>query len=65
MPLHVVCHDITQLQVDAIINAASISLAKGSGVCGTTFAAACAESGKGLLQALFFCNQECGSNHNS
>ena len=46
MPFHIVYGDITQMQVDAIVNAASVSLKKRPGICAAIFHAA----GEHLLQ---------------
>ncbi len=46
MPFHIVYGDITQMQVDAIVNAASVSLKKRPGICAAIFHAA----GEPLLQ---------------
>ena len=47
MPFSIVRNDITQMQVDAIVNAANTNLQMGGGVCGEIFKAA----GKTSLQA--------------
>ncbi|HHT43528.1 MAG TPA: macro domain-containing protein [Firmicutes bacterium] len=52
MPFGIVRQDITTMQVDAIVNAANTSLARGGGVCGAIFQAAGPEEMDKACQAL-------------
>lgn len=52
MPLCIVRHNITHMQVDAIVNAANTELSMGGGVCGAIFTAAGAEAMQNACAAL-------------
>ena len=55
MPLEIVRNDITQMRVDAIVNAANEHLAMGGGVCGAIFAAAGVEKLSNACNQIGFC----------
>lgn len=52
MPLSIVRHNITQMQVDVIVNAANTGLTMGGGVCGAIFTAAGAQDMQNACAAL-------------
>ena len=54
MPFEIMRHDITNVKVDAIVNAANMALQMGGGVCGAIFRAAGAQQ---LQQANSVLNQ--------
>lgn len=55
MPFEIIRNDITQLEVDAIINAANEGLQMGSGVCGAIFKAAGVEELRQECNAIGHC----------
>ena len=56
MPLKIVRHDITRMNVDAIVTSGNTSLRPGSGVCGTIFRAAGIERLQKECQAIGGCS---------
>lgn len=56
MPLIIIRNDITQVNVDAIVNAANSALKRGGGVCGAIFAAAGSEQLRQACDAIGFCD---------
>ena len=55
MPLELIRNDITDLQVDAVVNAANSRLQRGGGVCGAIFARADAEKLQKACDRIGFC----------
>ena len=56
MPFQLVRNDITQMHVDAIVNAANERLARGGGVCGAIFAAAGPSEMQAACDAIGHCD---------
>ena len=56
MPLQIIRNDITQMHVDAIVNAANVHLVQGGGVCGAIFAAAGADELRAECDRIGHCN---------
>lgn len=56
MPLKIIRNDITQMPVDAIVNAANSALRMGGGVCGAIFAAAGADELQAECSRIGRCN---------
>lgn len=55
MPFKIVRHDITKMEVDAIVNAANSKLQRGGGVCGAIFEAAGPEDLQAACDAIGHC----------
>lgn len=56
MPLKIVRHDITKMEVDVIVNAANTALKRGGGVCGSIFSAAGADKLQAECDRIGRCN---------
>lgn len=56
MPLEIVRNDITQMDVDVIVNAANMKLQVGGGVCGAIFQAAGLEELQKACEKISFCD---------